>query len=194
MSDYGSPPPPPPPPPPEGQDPGQFSGMQSMPGYEAPVTGAPVSKPASIAMAVKLMYVGAALSLLGVLSTVFQLDSIRDAVEKASADASTPMTSSEMDAAVAVAVAFAVVVGLIGVALWLWMAAVNGRGRKWARIVATVFYGLFVLSALASLLQSPPALSLILSLVSLVLGAYILVLLYRKESTQYYEAQSAPRL
>lgn len=193
MSDYGTPPPPPPHPP-EGPGSGQFSGMQSMPGYEAPAAGGPVAKPASIAMAVKLMYAGAALSVLGLLSTFLMRDTIRDAVQKASDDAGTSMTSSEVDAAVGLAVGFGAVAGLIGVALWLWMASANGKGRKWARILATVFFGLSVLSTLGSLVQHPPVLTLVISIVSLVLGAYIIFLLYRPESTQYYNAQSAPRV
>jgi hypothetical protein len=192
MSDYGTPPPPPPSPDEPGT--GQFSGMQAMPGYEAPAAGAQVAQPASIAMAVKLMYAGAALSLLGLLITFLMRNTIRDAVQKAADDAGTTMTSTEVDAAVAVAVGFGVVAGLIGVALWLWMASANGKGRKWARTVATVFFGLSVLSTLGSLLQHPPVLSLVTSIVSLVLGAYIIYLLYRPESTQYYNAQSAPRV
>jgi len=164
-----------------------------MPGYEAPTARGPVSQPASIALAVKLMYVGAALSLLGIIVTFLSRDTIRDSVEKASRDATKPMTSDQMDAAVALGVGFGIVLGLIGVALWLWMAVVNGRGRKWARVVATVFFGLSVLSLLGSLVQKPPVLSLVLGLVSLLLGAYIIVLLYKRESTEYYEAQSAPR-
>jgi hypothetical protein len=193
MSDYGTPASPPPPPP-EGQGPGQFSGMGSMPGYQGPSVGSPVAQPPSIALAVKLMYVGAALSLLAVLSTFLMRDTIRDAVQKASDDAATKMTSTQVDAAVAFAITFSVVFGLIGVALWLWMASANGKGRKWARVVATVFFVLSVLSTLGSLIQHPPALSLIISIVSLALGAYIIYLLYRPESTQYYNAQSAPRV
>ncbi|QGN58954.1 hypothetical protein [Nostocoides sp. HKS02] len=189
MSDYGTPPPPPP-----GDGPGQYSGMESMPGYQAPVAGAPVAQPASIAMAVKLMYVGAALSLVGLLSTFLMRGTIRDAVQKASDTSTTHLTSSQVDAAVGVAVGLGVVSGLVGVALWLWMAAANGKGRKWARILATIFFACSVLSTLGSLAQHPPVLSLVVSIISLVLGAYIIYLLYRPESTQYYAAQSAPRV
>lgn len=164
-----------------------------MPGYEGQPPRGPVAQPGSIALAVKLMYVGAAFSLLGIVITFLMRDTIREAVEKASRDATTPMTSTQIDAAVGVAVGFSVVSGLIGVALWLWMAAANGRGRSWARIVATVFYGLSVLLTLVSFLQKPPPLSLVLSLVSLVLGGFIIVLLFKKESSDYYQAQSAPR-
>jgi hypothetical protein len=167
--------------------------MESMPGGSAPQPAAPAGQPRSIALAVKLMYVGAALSLLGILVTLFMRDTIREAVEKASADASTPMTQSQMDGAVAIAIGFSVVVGLIGVALWLWMAWANGRGRSWARIVATVLFVLSVLSSLGSLVQRPPALSLAATFISLVLGAFTLVLLWRLESSRWYEAQSAPR-
>jgi len=37
-------------------------------------------------------------------------------------------------------------------------------------------------------------LSLVVGIITVVLGAYILYLLYRPESSQYYEAQSAPRI
>ena len=195
MTDYSSAPPPPPEGAGQGPAPDQGQGAYppAMPGYEAPTARGPVSQPASIALAVKLMYVGAALSLLGIIVTFLSRDTIRDSVEKASRDATKPMTSDQMDAAVALGVGFGVVLGLIGVALWLWMAVANGRGRKWARVVATVFFGLSVLSLLGSLVQKPPVLSLVLGLVSLLLGAYIIVLLYKRESTEYYEAQSAPR-
>lgn len=166
--------------------------MQSMSGGTPPPAG-PVSQPRSIANAVKLMYVGAALSVVGILITLFMRDTIREQVEKGAADAGRDMSPSDVDAAVAVAVGFSVVVGLLGVGLWLWMAWANGRGKKWARIVATVFFALSLVSFLLSLLQSPPPLSLVSSIVSVLLGATIIYLLYRPESTQYYEAQSAPR-
>ena len=194
MSDHSSPPPPPPPPPGEGEGPGQYQGMQGMPSYESAPQAAPVERPASIAQAVKLMYVGAALSLLGIIVTVLMRGAIRDALVKASQKAAKPMSASQIDAAMNLAVVFAVVSGLIGVALWVWMAAANGRGRKWARIVATILWVLSLLSTLSSVLQHPPALALVLNIVMLALGAYILYLLYRPESTQYYEAQSAPRI
>ncbi|MFC8503788.1 hypothetical protein ACFUC1_15635 [Pedococcus sp. NPDC057267] len=192
MSDQSiTPPPPPPGAPGTGGD--GYPQMGSMPGPGVPPPAAPVSRPASIDLAVKLMYVGAVLSLLGMVLTVTMRDTIRSAVEKASNSSSAPMTASQVDAAVGLAVGVSVVVGLIGVGLWLWMAWANGKGRKWARIVATVFFGLSVLSTLSSLLQHPPVLSLVVALVNLLLGAYIIFLLYRPESTQYYEAQSAPR-
>jgi hypothetical protein len=196
MSDYGSTPPPPPPPPGEGEGPGQHQGMPSsmpgMPSYESAPAAAPVERPASIAQAVKLMYVGAALSLLGIIVTLLEKDAIRDSVRNSSAGKT--MTPDQLDSAVTLGMVSGIVAGLIGVGLWLWMASANGKGRKWARIVATVFFAFSVLNFLGSFLQPTPALSRILGIVMLALGAYILYLLYRPESTQYYEAQSAPHI
>ena len=44
-----------------------------------------------------------------------------------------------------------VVVGLIGIALWIWMAQMNKRGRNWARITSTVFFALDTLGAIGGL-------------------------------------------
>jgi hypothetical protein len=181
----------PPPPPPEQSG---YQGMGSMPAPGSQPAAPAVSQPASIAMAVKLMYVGAALSLLGILVSFLMTDQIRESVEKASADQATPMTPDQIDTAVSVGIGFAVVSGLIGVGLWLWMASANGKGKSWARIVATVLFAFSLLAFLGSFIQNQPTLAIILSVVSVLLGAFIIFLLWKKESTAYYQAQSAPRI
>jgi hypothetical protein len=190
MSDFGTPPPPPPEEP--GPAAGGYPGMQSMPS-SAPPPVVPVSRPASIAMAVRLMYVGAALSLVSLLSTALMSDSIRASIEKSNRTSSTPLTASQIDAAVGVAVVFSIVVGLVAVGLWLWMASANGKGKKWARTLATVFFGLSVVSTLGGLINHPPVLSLVVGIITVVLGGYIIYLLYRPESSQFYAAGSAPK-
>lgn len=146
-----------------------------------------VPQPKSILQAVRLMFVGAAISAIGVLLTFTQTDAIREAIE----DSDSSLTESEVDAAVTVGMGFAVVVGLIAVGLWIWMAVTNGQGKSWARVVATVFGALNVASTLFGLAGggSTPV-TLVTNLVSLVLAAAILFLLYRPESSRYYEAKS----
>ncbi len=83
------------------------------------------------------------------------------------------------------------VAGLIGVGLWVWMAVKNGQGRSWARVVATVLGALnivFTLFGLAGGTATP--VTLVSSLVSLVLAGVILYLLYRPESTRFYDFRS----
>jgi hypothetical protein len=178
------------PPPPEPGDQG-YPGMGSMPAQRPPAP-ASVAQPGSIALAVKLMYAGALLSLLGSVVTLAMRDSIREQVERAATGGNQNMTPAAIDAAVAIGVGVAIVSGVIGAVLWAFMAWANGRGKAWARILATVLFGLSVLSFVGSLFQRPPVVALVLSLVSLVLGAVIIFLLWKKESTAYYQAQSAP--
>ena len=85
-----------------------------------------------------------------------------------------------------------VVVGIIAVGLWVWMAWKNGQGRSWARIVATVFGALNVLFTLVGFTQpGTTTVTVIIGIVNMILAVVILVLLWKKESTEYYEAVSA---
>ncbi len=154
-----------------------------------PAYGQPAAKPEppqTIMNAVKLMYVGMGLSLLGLLFTFSSTDQIRDAVE----EADTGLSASEVDAAVNTAIGVAVFVGLIGVALWLWMAIKNKQGRSWARVVATILGGLNIVFTLFSLTSSGSGLNMIINLVTIALAAVILWFLYRPDSSEYYAAVS----
>jgi uncharacterized membrane protein len=133
------------------------------------------------------MWVGAALSAVGVLAMFTQTDTIREAVE----DRDSTLSQSEIDTAVNIGVAVSILFGVIGVGLWLWMAWANGQGKSWARIMATVFGALNLIGTVVNL-ASPSATGpgLALGLVGLVLSAVILVLLYRPESSRFYEAHS----
>ncbi|PZF84985.1 hypothetical protein [Jiangella anatolica] len=165
------------------------------PAWSGPVDGGaaawgdptpPSEPPQPIRRAAILMYVGAAISAITALIPLLFRDSIRDAIE----DSDTSLSADELDTAVNVAVGFAVVIGLIGVALWLWMAAMNKAGKSWARVVATVLGGLNILFTVISLGTGGGGAGLILNLASIALAGYILYLLYRPESSAYYAAMS----
>ena len=169
-----------------------FGSMPSGPSGMSP-NGAPAAvPPPSIQRAVLLMRVGAALSVLSILITLLTRDSLRSQVTSTLRKSNAALTASQVDSAVSIAIVIAVVVGLVSVGLWLWMASANGKGRSWARIVATVLGALSVLSLLSSVAQGQmTTLNLVVSLVSLVLAVAILVLLWRKESSAYYDAVKA---
>jgi CDP-diglyceride synthetase len=140
------------------------------------------------------MYVGAAVSAVGVLLTLLGSDAIRDAIEESNGVSGPAMTQAQIDAAVGLTIAFTAVIGLAAVGLWLWMASANKKGRSWARVVATVLGGLNILLSLGSLvLSGSTTVATLLNLVSLVLAAAILWLLYRPESSRYYAAVSGQR-
>ncbi|WP_026877515.1 hypothetical protein [Jiangella gansuensis] len=175
---------------PAGQPPSQppaWSGPAAG-GWGDPTAGVRPEPPQPILTAAKLMYVGAALSALLLLFTFLSRGAIRDAVE----DSDTGLSADEVDAAVNLTIGIGVVVGLIGIGLWLWMAAANKAGKSWARVVATILGGLNILFTLFSL-SGGGGLNLIVNVLQIALAAYILYLLYRPESSQYYAAVSGSR-
>ena len=175
--------PPPPPAPGEPAPQGPWASDYRSP---PPLQGEP-DPPPSLATAVKGMYVGAALSAIGILVSLTQRDAIRDQLEENDSS----LTQDELDTAVNVGLAFSVIIGVIVVGLWIWMARSNERGHTWARTTATVLGALNILSLLGSLAmgQMTPV-SAIVGVLSLILAAGILYLLYRPDSSEYYRARS----
>ena len=149
--------------------------------------GAAAPRPSSsILAAVKLMQVGAGLSLLGMLFGLTTRGPMRDQLIEDNPD----MTTGELDRAVNVETGVGVVIGLIAVGLWLWMAQTNGRGLAWARIVATVLFGLNIVLTLYNVSQTT-GFGVVINIVSIVLAGAILWLLYQKDASEYYSAVSA---
>lgn len=188
---YGSPPsggedkPPPQPPPVPGPAAGQPPSWQD----EAPTARA--EPPASILAAVRLMYVGAGLSLLWTLLLFPQRDAIQDELTAQDLD----MTPSEIDSVVTTFILSLTLLGVLTIALWLWMAFANRRGHAWARIVATVLGVIAILFTLFTTLSVLGVgqglnISVLLNVALIALAAAILFLLYRPDSNEYYNAVS----
>jgi hypothetical protein len=151
-------------------------------------------QPSSIALAVKLMWVGAALSLLSLIYSITTLGALEDDIEAEMRKSDPSVDQSVIDAVYGVTIAFAIVFGLLGAFLWVWMAWKNGQGRGWARVVATVFAGLNLLGLLFTAgAASTDALTAVSSIASVVLAGVIVFLLWRKESSQFYEGTAASR-
>lgn len=153
-------------------------------GMAAPVD---VPQPKSIGLAVKLMYVGAAISAIGILATFLMKSTIED---QARENIETSGQNVDVDSVVGLVIGASVVMGLIGVILWLVMAKFNGDGKSWARIVATVLGALNILSTLAAFVQPGAMAARLVNVLGVVLAIAILVLLWKPESSAYYQAKS----
>ncbi len=150
--------------------------------------GPDAEPPTPVRTSVKLMWVGAALTLLGLLFVPLQIDAIRDQVaEQAGPGVDTDTVFNS-------AIAFAIVIGLISVGLWALMAVMTRKGKGWARITATVLAGLNILVTLSSLTgatgATPTLLALIPSVASVIVAGVIVYLLWQRPASEWFEAMS----
>lgn len=142
-------------------------------------------RPSSVRTAVVLMYVGAGLSALGLIGTLAFSGRIRNAVGRAARKARTtkPLTATQIHALENAYIVIVVVVLLVALGLWLWMAWANGRGRSWARIVSSVFFGLNTIWLV--FFGTRTTASLVLIGLGWLVGLAALIFLWRRDTTQY---------
>jgi ABC-type spermidine/putrescine transport system permease subunit II len=133
------------------------------------------------------MYAGAALSAVTLIVTALSFH----AIEKVIRNATSTLTQQQVHQAAVLAVTIAVVESLIAIGLWLLMAWANKNGRNWGRITATVLFGLNTLFLLLSFVRASVSISLAFSLLVWLVGLGAIVLLWRKESSQYFAAASS---
>jgi hypothetical protein len=143
--------------------------------------------PQSVQRAVSAMYVGVAASLIGIAVDLTTLSAVRSAIAKRSPT----MTTAQLNTAVHVEVGFFIAGGLIGAALWLWMAQSCKAGKAWARIVSTVFFGIDTVSVLAASAVPGGGLSRIYGVVVWVIGLIAIILLWQRSSSDFF--RGAPR-
>ncbi|WP_151524764.1 hypothetical protein [Serinicoccus kebangsaanensis] len=172
-------------------------GYQSAPSYDTggAAPSAPVAKPGPVGLAEKLMYAGGAISLIGaLLSLTGNQDAVRQQVQEQLESMGQEATPEAVDSAVALGTTFGLVFGVIFAGLWFLIGFFNGKGKGWARIVATILGALNVISfvvGLAGTSMMPGAtgggaLNLIVSLISAAIAAAVIFLLWRKESSAYF--------
>lgn len=155
--------------------------------------GQPPPQPNSVRNAVWLMYGGAALSAISAILVLVVSSSIKTAVGKALRTANQtainqgkkPLTAAQIHSVENVTIVVLVVILLIGAALWAWMAWANGRGRNWARIFATVLFALNTIFLVLSLRRA--GVSVIFGVLGWLLGLGAVILLWRKESSEYFQ-------
>jgi hypothetical protein len=150
--------------------------------------------PAPVRTAVKLMYAGAAVSTVNLISgLVFIIAGSKAGHAEVNGRILTAAQASHLDP---VLITVAVVSGLAVIALWLWMARANGQGRNWARIVSAVLFGLATLRLIGQASVQQPAghagfavmvFGVIVPVLALVAGLAAVWLLWRPASTAFFK-------
>jgi hypothetical protein len=159
------------------------------PSYPSAGQGQPMARPEpprSIISAVRLMYVGAALSAVSFVVVLLTLSSLRSTIRANNPE----LTTTQVNTAVSFGIVIGVIFGLIGIGLWIWMARANRGGRSWARVVATVFFGLNTLGLLSSFARPSTGISMVFEIIVWLVGLGAIIMLWNKESSAYYQAVS----
>ena len=157
--------------------------VQPYPSSAKPVEPERPPAPPSVLNAVKLMYAGAAVSAVSLIISLVSIGGTKDAIRKARPS----LTAAQVNQLNTFIIALAVVSGVIGVALWLWMARANGRGKNWARILSTVLFGLATLDLFGVLSQPKTVLGLVFPVLTWLIGLGAVILLWRGESTGFFK-------
>ena len=156
-----------------------------------PSTGKPVeperpAAPPSVVNAVKLMYAGAAVSTVSLVISLVDISGTKAAIRKARPT----LTAAQVNQLNTFIITLAIVSGVIGIALWLWMAKANGQGRNWARILSSVLFGLATLDMFGVLSQPKTLLGLVFPVLTWLIGLGAVILLWRRDSTAFFKPRS----
>jgi hypothetical protein len=145
-----------------------------------PAGAARPTPPSPVKTAVLLMYAGAAVTAITLVITALTIHSMENKANYTSQQAHQLVVA-------------AIVEAVITLGLWLFMAWANRSGYTWGRIVATVLFGLNTVGLLLAVLRGATAVNLVLAVVVWLIGLGAIVLLWRKESSQYFAAVTRRR-
>jgi hypothetical protein len=163
-------------------------------GAESQPEPALATAPPSITRAVRVMYVGAAASVIGIIVDLTTYSSLQRALATRRRKNGQPLTHAQVVDLAHVEVVVLVVVGLIAAGLWIWMARSCLAGKSWARTVSTVLFAISTIGAFVSIgggALSAGAATRIYGFVVWIVGLIAIILLWQRASSDYFK--SAPR-
>ena len=147
------------------------------------------SQPPAVRRAVMAMYVGAGLSVVAAALSVYE----------ARATGSGMVRVGTLDG-------LGIFGGAIDLGLWVWMALANRAGHNWARITGTVFFGITSIGTVFSVIglfalgdlnrvagvdagRGPEVVSVIVSVITWLVGLYATVMMWNKSTAAFYQPQ-----
>ena len=152
-------------------------------GAQMPETERP-PVPSQVANAVKVMYVGAATSIIGIIIDILTVHATKIAIERRSHR----LTMTQIDASQHALIAGFIVGGLIGAAAWIIVARNCQGGKNWARITGTVLFAIATLDTIVGL-TAPLAVTVkIWGVLVWLIGLIAVVFLWQRPSTEFFTA------
>jgi hypothetical protein len=143
--------------------------------------------PAPVRTAVKLMYAGAAVSIVPLIIAL--ATPIADDISAYHLTVlGQHLTAAQISQWRPLIITVVTVAGLVVPAVWLWMARANGQGRNWARIVSTLLFGLATLH----LAGNNGVVQVVLAVLAWLVGLAVVWLLWRPASSAFFNGRVSP--
>jgi hypothetical protein len=156
--------------------------------------------PVPVRTAVKFMYAGAAIVAVNLVSvlvfTLGDIGGLKATLEATLRKQHPDFTAAQLSHLYTVAQIMAIVLLVAEIALWLWMARANGRGRNWARILSTVLFGLATLNLInvfRAVTLAGFGLGIVTNVLTWLVGLAAVWLLWRPASSAFFKPQGFTR-
>jgi peptidoglycan/LPS O-acetylase OafA/YrhL len=140
--------------------------------------------PASMVTAVRLMYAGAAYTLVWAIAVI----AVAAHVE------GYPVYASSGDHSLAGTATFTVLIGIVEALLWLRVARGCRRGRRGSRVAGTALFGLYTLGVLSVVSSSQPGLgpAKAVTLIGWLIALAAAAALWRPSSSAFFLTRTSP--
>jgi Protein kinase domain len=157
---------------------------QPAPGWSVPPASARPRIPRSVLTAVRLMYAGAAVSLVNVIVNLTAINQIKTAFETQH-----PLAQNAAEGVAAVAAAAVIITGAVGIGLWLKLASASRNGRSWARTAGTILFGLDTIGLLGTLGRTGIPVAKTFGVLIWLIGLIAVIELWRRQSGDYFDSR-----
>lgn len=142
----------------------------------------PGPAPESVRNAVKLMYAGAVISAVSLVYSLTTTGNLKSAIRSQYPH----YTTSQVNHLYSQIIEAAIISAIFGILLWLGMAWANGKGMSWARIVSCVLFAFNTIGLIAFFRQPETVPSMIFEVLGWVVGLGAIILLWRPESSPFF--------
>jgi sulfite exporter TauE/SafE len=142
--------------------------------------------PSQVSNAIKVMYAGAVASLIGIVIDILTVNATKTAIEKHNHH----LTVSQVNSSQHVLVIGFIVGGVIGAAVWIFLARACQSGHSWARIVSTVLFGLATVDLVIGVASPVAAAVRLWGVVVWLVGLTAVIFLWQRPSNAFFKGRT----
>jgi hypothetical protein len=144
--------------------------------------------PPQVKNAVRVMYIGAVVSLLGIVIDVLTVNATKTAIQKRSHH----LTTSQVNNAQHTLIIGFIVAGVIAAAVWIFLARACRDGNNWARVTGTVLFALATVDTIVGLSAPVAGPAKLWGLVTWLAGLVAILFLWQRPSTAFFKGAPTP--